>query len=64
MNTCLRVNKLFKALIRFLRYSILMIFMLLGAWCLPPSMFEKISHEMRAKFNIELVMKRKRGRVR
>ncbi len=43
--------------IRFWSYfSLLLILMLLGAWCLPPKWFENILNEIKAKYTVEKII--------
>jgi hypothetical protein len=43
--------------IRFWSYfTLLLILMLLGAWCLPPKWFENILNEIKAKYTVEKII--------
>ena len=52
-------SKLIKKLkvLKFYSYfTVLLILMLLGAWCLPPKWFENVLEEIRAKYTVEEII--------
>jgi hypothetical protein len=40
-------------------YTLLGLFMIMGSWCLPPKMIEKVIKNIGAKHNIEFVVDKK-----
>jgi uncharacterized ion transporter superfamily protein YfcC len=56
MKFVLKVKKFFKRITYYILFFFLMIFILLGTWCIPPKWFEKVANALKAKFNIELVL--------
>jgi hypothetical protein len=37
-------------------FSLVLIFVYLGSWCLPPKWFENIIRELKAKYNVEKII--------
>lgn len=54
------MKKIFRKIYRFIIYFFFSLFVLLGTWCLPPKMFERVLEEIKAKFNTEFVLKKGR----
>ncbi|MFQ5708809.1 MAG: hypothetical protein ACE5HO_15235 [bacterium] len=47
-----------RKLLRFLSILLLTVFVLLGGWCLPPTMVEKVVQSLKQKFTTEYVLKK------
>lgn len=51
-----RISILRKRILQYILFSILLIFMLLGGWCMPPKWMEKVISELKAKYTIEKIV--------
>lgn len=58
-----RVNKIKVKIVRGLKairfwsyFTVLLIFMLVGAWCIPPKWFERVLEEIKAKYTVEKIL--------
>jgi hypothetical protein len=52
------LKRIFKKIYGFVFYFFFSLFVLLGTWCLPPKMFERVLEEIKAKFNTEFILKK------
>ncbi len=51
-----KINRLKKRILQYIVFSILLIFMLLGGWCMPPKWMEKVISELKAKYTVEKIV--------
>jgi len=51
-----KIKRLKKMILRFIVFSILLIFIFLGGWCLPPKWMEKVISEMKSKYTVEKIL--------
>ena len=50
-----KIKGMVKRLTRFISFSILLVFILMGSWCLPPMWIENVIQELKSKFTVENV---------
>ena len=43
-------------ILRYFVFSMLLIFIFLGGWCLPPKWMEKVISEMKSKYTVEKII--------
>jgi len=48
-----KINRLTKRILHNIVFSILLILILLGGWCVPPKWMEKVISEMKSKYTVE-----------
>ncbi|MBT8387338.1 MAG: hypothetical protein KJO12_07985 [Ignavibacteria bacterium] len=51
-----KINRLKGRILQYIVFSILLIFMLLGGWCVPPKWMEKVISELKAKYTVEKIL--------
>jgi len=51
-----KIDGLNKTILRYIVFSILLIFILLGGWCVPPKWMEKVINEMKSKYTVEKIV--------
>jgi hypothetical protein len=48
-----KVKRIRKRLIQYISFSILLVFILAGSWCLPPKWIEKVIQDLKTKYTVE-----------
>lgn len=51
-----KLKKLKRRFLQYIVFSILLIFMLVGGWCVPPKWMEKVMSELNAKYTVEKII--------
>jgi hypothetical protein len=51
-----KLKKLKRRFLQYTVFSILLIFMLVGGWCVPPKWMEKVMSELNAKYTVEKII--------
>ena len=51
-----KIKRLKKVIQQYIVCSILLIFILLGGWCLPPKWMGKVIDEMKSKYTVEKIV--------
>ena len=51
-----KISILRKRIVQYILFSILLIFMLLGGWCIPPKWMEKVISELKSKYTVEKIV--------
>ena len=51
-----KINRLKRRILQYIVFSILLIFMLLGGWCVPPKWMENVMSEFKAKYTVEKIV--------
>ena len=51
-----KISRIGKRMLQYIMFSILLIFMLLGGWCVPPKWMEKVVDEIKAKYTVEKII--------
>ena len=51
-----KISRIAKRMLQYIMFSILLIFMLLGGWCVPPKLMEKVVDEIKAKYTVEEII--------
>jgi len=51
-----KINGIVKRLTGFISFSILLVFILMGSWCLPPKWIENVIQELKSKYTVENVL--------
>ena len=51
-----KIKRIVKRLSQYAAFSILLVFVLLGSWCLPPKWIEKVILEIKSKYTVENVI--------
>lgn len=55
-----KMKSMVKKVVQFAMLLLLCIVVLLGGWCVPPKMVERVIEGMKAKFNTEFVLRDER----
>jgi len=56
MNLRKKIKKLTKRTTQYIVFSIVLIFVLLGGWCVPPKWMEKVADEIKTKYTVEKIV--------
>ena len=51
-----KINKLTKRIQQYIVFSILLTFIFLSGWCVPPKWMEKVIGEMKSKYTVEKIV--------
>lgn len=51
-----KLKKLKRRFLQYIVFSILLIFMLAGGWCVPPKWMEKVLNEIKSKYTVEKII--------
>jgi len=51
-----KIKRIVKRLSQYTAFLILLIFVLMGSWCLPPKWIEKVIQELKSKYTVENVI--------
>jgi len=51
-----KIKCMLKTLKFYTYFSILLVFVFLGSWCLPPKWFENVLEEIKAKYTVEKII--------
>ena len=51
-----KINRLKRRILQYIVFSILLIFILLGGWCVPPKWMENVMSELKAKYTVEKIV--------
>ena len=49
------IRRLIKRVVYYSTVSLLLVVVLIGSWCIPPRLLEKVLHGVKAKFKTEIV---------
>ena len=55
-----RIKHMLKTIRFYTYFSILLVFVFLGSWCLPPKWFENVLEEIRVKYKIEKIIEKEK----
>ena len=53
-----KIKRLTKRAVQYIVFSILLVFMLLGGWCVPPKWMEKVIAELKSKYTVEKIIEK------
>lgn len=56
MNLRKKINRITKRITQYALFVIVLIFMLIGGWCVPPKWMEKVLNEIKAKYSVERIL--------
>ncbi len=51
-----KINRIAKRITQYVVFTIILIFMLLGGWCVPPKWMENVMSEFKAKYTVEKIV--------
>ncbi|MFC2119798.1 hypothetical protein ACFLQ4_01870 [Bacteroidota bacterium] len=51
-----KIKRIAKRLLQYTSFSILLVFILMGSWCIPPKWIEKVIRELKSKYTVENVI--------
>jgi hypothetical protein len=52
----IKIRRITKRLIQYISFSVLLVFILMGSWCLPPKWMEKVIQELKSNYTVENVI--------
>jgi len=55
-----RIKRMLKTIRFYTYFSILLVFVFLGSWCLPPKWFKNVLEEIKAKYTIEKIIEKEK----
>ena len=51
-----KIKRIVTRLKQYISFSILLVFIFMGSWCLPPKWIEKVIQELKSKYTVENVL--------
>jgi thiol-disulfide isomerase/thioredoxin len=51
-----KIKGIVKRLKQYISFSILLVFIFMGSWCLPPKWIENVIQELKSKYTVENVL--------
>ena len=51
-----KIKRFAKRLLQYIRFSIVLVFVFMGSWCVPPKWIEKVIQDLKSKYIVENVI--------
>ena len=51
-----KIKRFAKRLLQYIRFSIVLVFVLMGSWCVPPKWIKKVIQDLKSKYIVENVI--------
>jgi hypothetical protein len=51
-----KIKRFAKRLLQYIRFSIVLVYVLMGSWCVPPKWIEKVIQDLKSKYIVENVI--------
>ena len=51
-----KIKRIGKRFLQYISFSIVLVFILMGSWCLPPKWIEKVIQDLKSKYTVENVI--------